>query len=576
MKIKFIRPHLIISLILALLLGLYLHDQAITAVNENPVIKATLYELYHPGSSVRGSHWTPDGNVEVEVYDYPAGELIVGPLTVAVDSEGRFTTPPISYFIPEMFLRVTDLDSLVIKELTLPVMEISSNDPETNIVQGLAPPLKNVRVEVNGAEVGIDTSANSSGVWEVDFTGLFDLQPGDTASAWYYDEDWDEVGVFEPLLGAGDPLLYLQGGYDWDWMEFYFFSPADMITYQVLNSEGAVLSEGETPTNAKGWGYINYNDHGIDLQAGDQIVAIDQRRIISDTITMQAITTDFVNYDTDELAGTAPPNADLIINLGVPGENQHFPLQADENGNWSINLRAEFDFDLTIDYWVYGTTFDENRNSTFAPLDEDTDQTLNGLDNAMLVFNPDQSDLDEDVVGDVADPCPSILDNTCNPDRSGAVSINQDGGTLTTLEGDTSVVVPEGSLLRDTSISITDTGVEYLWEASASMVSSPTAETWVVFSNFIGPPSLTPTIPIAITFRWIDQNNDGIVDDLGIAEKDLIIVHGTTALTGACEFEPGCDPENNQFVLSTTMLGDFSLIGAKTNFRVFLPLAVRK
>ena len=82
-------------------------------------------------------------------------------------------------------------------------------------------------------------------------------------------------------------------------------------------------------------------------------------------------------------------------------------------------------------------------NSTFAALDEDNDQTKNGVDNAMLEFNPDQRDLDEDQVGDVADPCPSNYENTCNPDRSGAVSINEEGGLLEGFGGDAIAVGPD-------------------------------------------------------------------------------------------------------------------------------------
>ena len=575
MVVSIKKRHFVIGLIFALLLGLYARDQAITATNADPQINAFLNDLTFGGSSFWGSGWTPNESVEIEVYDFPDGEIIVGPQTLAVDSEGNFWTPPITILIPDMFLRVKDVATSTIKELMIPLLEITSNNHETNVVEGLAPPGTNVWIEIDGTDFGINAISDINGHWEVDFTGLFDLEPEDTVTLYYWDEDHDRISVFETPIWAGNPPLYLQGGYDNDWMEFYFYSPANTMTYQVLDSEGTLLSTGEVQTNVKGWAHISRGIHGIEFQPGYQIIGIDHRRNISDTITMQAITTDMVDYDTDDMAGTAPPNAEIRINIGCPEEDYNIPDQADVSGNWSIGLMTEHGIDLTTDCWVYSSTFDENHNSTFAALDEDGDQTGNGIDNAMLIFNPDQSDLDEDTVGDVADPCPSILDDSCNPDRSGAVSINQNGGILNTLEGDTSVIVPSGSLSTDTSISITDTGEGYLRTASPMTVLSNSPEIWAVFSNFIGPSSITVTVPISITFTWDDTNNDGIVDNLGIDENDLIIYHGDSIVTDYCEFEYSCDPESNHFVFTTTILGDFALVGEKTSFLVYLPSAFR-
>lgn len=46
------------------------------------------------------------------------------------------------------------------------------------------------------------------------------------------------------------------------------------------------------------------------------------------------------------------------------------------------------------------------------------------------VYNPDQSDLDQDGAGDVCDPCPGDATNTCDPTKSAAATIGPEGGNM--------------------------------------------------------------------------------------------------------------------------------------------------
>jgi hypothetical protein len=64
-------------------------------------------------------------------------------------------------------------------------------------------------------------------------------------------------------------------------------------------------------------GYINKDNHGIELQPGYQIVGYEQRCNITDTITMQNISTPEVDYDLDYIAGTALPDIDLKVMVGI-------------------------------------------------------------------------------------------------------------------------------------------------------------------------------------------------------------------------------------------------------------------
>ena len=566
---------LIFGLPLATLLGFITFNQALSVQDTDPPIIHV--QLLRRG--VEGFRWTPNGEVQIEVYDSPGGTLLAGPVNVQANIDGEFNASNISLFIPGMFVRATDQTTNVIKELTIQNIQITSIDAQNDLVNGIAPP--NVFVSALIEEPpgnwnwGIGSFSDGVGMFSVSFSGILDIQPDHKASALYNDEDGDDV---ETSPEQND-IFHLQGGYDHDWMEFYYYSPANMITYQVLDEQGNLLSSGQTPTNAQGWGYINFDDHGVDFQPGYQIVGIDYRTNLSDTITLQDISTTEADYDLNYIAGTAPPDTDLKIMVGTEGGGAgsiyHFDIHSDVGGNWSSYIFDEFGYDLVYDTWVYAELSDENSNTTFAALDEDADEIINGIDNARLIFNPDQSDLDIDEVGDVEDPCPNNLENSCNANRSGAISINQLGGVLSTSEGDTTMIVPAGSLSKDTSISITDTGEGYPWSYQTFSGGSNPPEMWAIFSNFIGPSTITITVPISITLSWDDANDDGYVDDLNIAETNLLIYLNNVPLSSQCRFSANCDPENNRFTFTTSVLGDFALVGEKANFAVFLPSVIR-
>jgi uncharacterized repeat protein (TIGR01451 family) len=184
--------------------------------------------------------------------------------------------------------------------------------------------------------------------------------------------------------------------------------------------------------------------------------------------------------------------------------------------------------------------------------DLDSDGILNQFDNAPDTYNPDQSDLDGDGVGDVADLCPSDPTDSCNQQNSAAISIGSEGGTLSTSSNETSVNIPSGALTDETSISITDTGSGYMLETDLG-------EATVVFGVEIGPPGTTFSSPITITMRWNDANNDGIVDGTTQNEGDLFISKDGVAITDVCSVDQGCDAEANMFTFQATSLSVFAL-----------------
>jgi len=184
--------------------------------------------------------------------------------------------------------------------------------------------------------------------------------------------------------------------------------------------------------------------------------------------------------------------------------------------------------------------------------DTDGDGVKDNQDNAPEAYNPDQSDLDGDGVGDVADPCPSDASDSCNTENSASVSIGAEGGEIATSSNQTIIDIPAGALSADTSISITDVG-------SGFELTTDLGEATAVFGVEIGPPGTEFASPVDITLRWIDADNDGIVDGTEQSESDLFISKDGLAITGTCAVDPGCDAAVNEFTFQVSSLSQFVL-----------------
>ncbi len=191
-------------------------------------------------------------------------------------------------------------------------------------------------------------------------------------------------------------------------------------------------------------------------------------------------------------------------------------------------------------------------------LDDDSDGIANDADNAPDTFNPDQSDIDNDGVGDTTDSCPSDETNSCDPEGSAAEYISTTGGIVATPDGSISITLPNGALSTDTSMSITESGSDF--ELTTNL-----GDATAIFSATIGPEGTTFDVPITIVFSWIDDNDDGLVDGTGTDESSLQVVKDGIVITTNCNVNPTCDVNANTFSVDVSSLSNFALGSLDSN-----------
>ena len=190
--------------------------------------------------------------------------------------------------------------------------------------------------------------------------------------------------------------------------------------------------------------------------------------------------------------------------------------------------------------------------------DSDGDGIDDSVDNCPYNYNPDQNDIDGDGAGDVCDICPSDANDTCDVNGSAGEIIGTEGGTVSTPNGEVNITIPENSLTKNTTISITkaDEGTFALDTYNGTGNS--------VFGYDLQPSGQTFNPPVVIVFSWKDDNNDGFEDTTGFDEQKFQIFRaydsGYIAVTSPCDINPNCDVDANTITVELTHFSEYTLM----------------
>ena len=204
-------------------------------------------------------------------------------------------------------------------------------------------------------------------------------------------------------------------------------------------------------------------------------------------------------------------------------------------------------------------------------LDADVDEWEDGFDNCPNKYNPDQLNSDIQDGGDMCDICPADNTDTCNTSGSGAGTVDEAGGNVSSNNNSCTILIPAGSVDTDTTFSITDTGIGYQL--------TDLGDAYKILGVRLEPSGRSFSEPITVVLRWEDEDNDGLVEINGVEtdvnEANLFVTKNNEVITTPCSTSSclcdsncsvcGCNPDDDYFLIVVENLGEFTLAAPLDN-----------
>ena len=277
---------------------------------------------------------------------------------------------------------VTLTDGTTTKTHTVLNLEVTSVDAETDQVQGAADPGAEVLVSIF-QHYELWATADDTGHWMVDFTGLYDLLPGTEGCAELRDADGDNTRYewsIPSSRSTGTPTITPMTPVHTQSPIYPLFS-VNVNTGRVdgeqwtLGTEVTMTIDDDNDpgngvlyedTQTVGYKYISYSRETMvvfqlpdvfDIQTGHIVTLTDGTTTKTHTVLNLEVTS--VDAETDQVQGAADPGAEVLVSIF-----QHYELwaTADDTGHWMVDFTGLYDL-------VPGTEFgaqvrDAERNST--------------------------------------------------------------------------------------------------------------------------------------------------------------------------------------------------------------------
>ncbi len=141
---------------------------------------------------------------------------------------------------------------------------------------------------------------------------------------------------------------------------------------------------------------------------------------------------------------------------------------------------------------------------------------------------------------------------TLNSGETTSAVVGAPGGTIQTQEESVSLVIPGAAVSEDVLFTITDAGAGY-------QVATTQGDIHTILSFSIGPQGTTFATPSTLTFKWLDNNNDGIVDGTSIPEGLLYLSKDGVMLAGPCSTDAACNLAANTITIQISSLSFFAI-----------------
>jgi hypothetical protein len=332
----------------------------------------------------------------VEVYEFPNGTSLV----LTIDDPNTPTSP--DYFDDSQTAQLNDPgdpwsgtyanfelgDNYTLKpgdevtvegggfteSMTVADIHVTDVDVDTDTVSGTAGDgIDEISVRVwTSPEFTAVSAQVINNTWTADFSGIYDIHPGDNGVARWWDANENMTSDYWSLP---NPNFAVRANSDtlegWEWPD------GSMVTIEIdHDGDGQPEASGTAPVGPAPWNpyeiRFDYNFSGeYDIQPGDVVTVTDGVSTKSTTVTSLAFTD--IDLDTDVVTGIASPGA--YVNIWICDETGcDYNRQVTANGTTGIwqadfgHVGTEWDeqtiADLVPGTWIDSIEYDGNGNGT--------------------------------------------------------------------------------------------------------------------------------------------------------------------------------------------------------------------
>jgi hypothetical protein len=276
--------------------------------------------------------WKPDAIITLTIKE---GATIVYSATQTSDSEGNFNFNLWDVFDLQRGQDVTVTDGTTTKTHTVANLFADSIDIDADTVSGRADADASMNVSVNDNGT-LNITAEGSGYWIADFSGITDLTYLSEGVAREHDSDGDvtRVSWFSPRFWAAPEDDWVGSMRPW--------RAGATITLTIADNSGVLYSASQiADTN----GNFNFNLWDVfDLQRGQVVTVSDGTT--TKTHTVMPLYVDGVNITTDTIFGRRDPDAN--VDVWVHGDG-NLTVMPDGSSNWTADFSAQTDLTYLSD-----------------------------------------------------------------------------------------------------------------------------------------------------------------------------------------------------------------------------------
>lgn len=236
---------------------------------------------------------------------------------------------------------VTFTDGFTTRTHTVRNLSITGVNQDTEIVYGVADEGATVYVWPHATGQQLDLTAGSGGIWQTDFTGIFDIAPGEGGRAEIRDDAGNATAVDwyvpNPHFAVFPEWESIEG---WEW-------PAGAVVHLTIEDPATLQSpdySGDEPVGPTPWDpnqlWVQFNfANTYDMKPGD-IVTLDDS-VTARTHTVRNLGITAVDREANTVAGIA--DVDETVYVWPHATGQQLQATVGASGTWQVDFTGIFD-----------------------------------------------------------------------------------------------------------------------------------------------------------------------------------------------------------------------------------------